>query len=120
LLDFFYLNRLIRPGGAIVIDDISMPAVNKAVKYIATFPCYTLAGSVNQRGWRRHLLNAGKLAISTILRPLTAAVGSALSSEFLEGSLIRRGSILAFDYSTMVAFQKVSEDERDATWYAYF
>jgi len=120
LLDFFYLSRLIKVGGIVVFDDTSMPAVNKAVKYISTFPCYRLVGSVSGRGWRRRLLNAGKRMIAALLLPVTAVVGKALSSEFLDGSLIRSQSIRALDYSTMVAFQKISEDQRDTTWYEYF
>ena len=120
LLDFFYLNRLIKVGGLIVIDDTSMPAVNKAAKYISTFPCYRLAGAVNRRGWRRRVLNTGKRAIAALLLPFTTVVGKAFSSEFLDGSLIRSHSIQALDYSTMVAFQKISEDLREATWYEYF
>jgi predicted O-methyltransferase YrrM len=120
LLDFFFLNRMLKVGGIIVIDDTSMPAVNKAVKYISTFPCYRLVGAINQRGWRRRLLNTGKLSISTLLSPVTAVLGGALSSEFLDGSLIRRHSIRALDYATMLAFQKLSDDDRDSTWYEYF
>lgn len=120
LLDFFYINRLIKIGGIIVVDDTNMPSVNRAVKYISTFPCYRLVGAVNQRGWRRRVLNAGKRLVATLLGPVIAIVGKPLSSEFLDGSLIRSESIRALDYSTMVAFQKICEDQRDSIWYEYF
>jgi len=120
LLDFFYINRLIKIGGIVVFDDMNMPSVNKAVRYISTFSCYRLVGAVNRRGWRRHVLNAGKRLIAALLVPVIAIFGKPLSSEFLDGSLIRSQSIRALDYSTMVAFQKISEDGRDSNWYEYF
>jgi len=42
LVDFFYLNRLIKPGGVIVFDDANWPSVNKLVNYVLNYPCYKL------------------------------------------------------------------------------
>ncbi|UCS91985.1 class I SAM-dependent methyltransferase [Echinicola marina] len=37
LLDFFYLERMIRPGGIIAIDDSNWPSIRKAISYILNF-----------------------------------------------------------------------------------
>jgi predicted O-methyltransferase YrrM len=119
LLDFFYINRLLRVGGIVVFDDVSMPAVNRVVKYVATYPCYRVVGAVNERGWRRSALNAIKLLAAYALLPLTRVTGSALSHEFLDHSLVRPGDLRRLDYATMIAFRKQSEDERGCEWYQY-
>lgn len=120
LLDFFYINRMLRVGGIVVFDDVNMPAINKVAKYVATYPCYRLVGAVNERGWQRRALNAFRLAAATLLLPFTKLAGLLLSHEFLDGSLVRPSSIKKLDYATMVAFRKETEDERDCEWYQFF
>ncbi len=40
LLDFFYMNRMVRVGGMIVFDDATWPAIAKLIRYIERYPCY--------------------------------------------------------------------------------
>ena len=120
LLDFFYLNRLVTVGGLIALDDNNIPSVNKAARYIAKYSCYRLVGTVKGRGIKRRFLNSVKLVIGAGLFPFTKLAGNALSHEFLDDSLVRPKSIRDLDDSTMVAFQKVAEDERSHFWYEYF
>jgi predicted O-methyltransferase YrrM len=120
LVDFFYLNRLLRVGGYLVFDDNNMAAINKVIRYIRTYPAYKLIGTAGQRGLQRRALNVAKLALATLVYPFTKIAGNSLSHEILDGSLIRPKSILDLDYSTMVAFQKVADDRRYCDWYKYF
>ncbi|MFA6055621.1 MAG: class I SAM-dependent methyltransferase [Thermodesulfovibrionales bacterium] len=40
LVDFFYINKMLKPGGIIVFDDIQLPSIKKVVEYVATYDCY--------------------------------------------------------------------------------
>ncbi len=42
LIDFFYLNRLTKVGGMIVIDDANWPSISKLLKYLIKYPSYEL------------------------------------------------------------------------------
>jgi len=40
MLEFFYINRMLAPGGIIVFDDVHLPALQKVLAHAATYPCY--------------------------------------------------------------------------------
>jgi predicted O-methyltransferase YrrM len=44
LVDFFYVNKMLRVGGVVVLDDASMPSVGKLVDHILTYGCYRVFG----------------------------------------------------------------------------
>jgi predicted O-methyltransferase YrrM len=118
LIDFYYLNRMLRVGGIMAIDDVNHPAVNKAVKYMYTYPCYRLVGSAGRRGGQRKLLNTAKAVLSTLLYPAVKLCGESLSHEFLDSTLVRPGMRRALDTCTMAAFEKTAEDDsRDTNWF---
>lgn len=118
LLDFYYLNRMLRVGGIMAIDDVNHPAVNKAVKYVYTYPCYRMIGSAGRRGARRKAINAAKGVLAILLYPVVKLCGDALSHEFLDSTLVRPQVRRALDTCTMVAFEKTAEDDgRDTNWF---
>lgn len=39
-IDFFYIDRILKPGGVIVFDDLCIPAVNKVFRYALTNRAY--------------------------------------------------------------------------------
>lgn len=41
-IDFFYIDRILKPGGVIVFDDLCIPAVNKVFRYALTNRAYEL------------------------------------------------------------------------------
>lgn len=47
LLDFFYINRLLRVGGVVILDDTGWPSLNRLIRYIAGYPCYRLFDCAN-------------------------------------------------------------------------
>jgi predicted O-methyltransferase YrrM len=120
LLDFFYLNRMLRVGGLIAFDDNNMAGVHKVIRYVANYPSYRLFSVANVRGTQRRILNAGKRIVGTLLWPLTRMMGDDLSHELFDDSLVHPNSIPLLDYSTMVIFKKIDEDKRGSEWYAYF
>ena len=66
LLDCFYATRLLRTGGYLVVDDILLPPVRRALAYVAAYPCY-----------RTHGLLSGNQSPTWRLRTLRALLGLA-------------------------------------------
>jgi predicted O-methyltransferase YrrM len=118
LLDFYYLNRMLKVGGILAIDDINHPAVNKAAKYIITYPCYRLIGTAGSRGRQRKALNAAKAVCSAVLAPFSRLAGESTAHEFFDTTLVRPHVRRALDTCTLAAFEKTTEDgQRDTNWF---
>jgi predicted O-methyltransferase YrrM len=107
LLDCFYATRLLRSGGYLVVDDIGLPPVRRALSYVARYPCYKTVGTL-----------AGQQSPTLRLRLLRALLGTLPAD--------RRGLLLHPDLEhrifgnrtvRMVALQKVSPDTRHWDWY---
>ena len=50
LVDFFYVNKMLRTGGIVVLDDSSMPSVGKLVDHVLTYGCYRVFAIPSGRG----------------------------------------------------------------------
>jgi predicted O-methyltransferase YrrM len=100
LLDFFYVNRLLRPGGVVVFHDTRMPSVRRVVQYVSRYPAYRRYGEARSRRgpFQSHRRGLGR-AVSFLLHA--------------GRSLVPKGP-------TAVALQKVASDERTWTWYTRF
>lgn len=48
LVDFFYLDKLIMPGGLIVFDDVIFPGIRKLLRYLSQFPDYEVTAAFPQ------------------------------------------------------------------------
>ena len=119
LIDFFYAQRLLNVGGAIVFDDVSMEAVRHVIRYVFNYPNLEMAGFVPYGGWRRKLLRGAKRGLGMTLWPLTSTLGHT-SYEFWADGIIRFGRVNAIDGCSMIAFQKTAEDERSCEWHEPF
>jgi predicted O-methyltransferase YrrM len=60
-LDLYFMTRLVRPGGLVVVDDMWMPAVRTAVAYLEKNLAATLEPDAlpNAFRWRRRRLSRG-------------------------------------------------------------
>jgi predicted O-methyltransferase YrrM len=60
-LDLYYMTRLVKPGGLVVVDDMWMPAVRTAVAYVDKNLGLTLESDALPHGfrWRRRWLSRG-------------------------------------------------------------
>lgn len=107
LLDCFYATRLLRTGGYLVVDDILLPPVRRAVNYLAQYPCYKAAGTL-----------AGGQSPTLRLRLIRALLG-VLPSKQRRGLLHPDLEHRIFGDRTvrMVALQKVHADTRNWDWY---
>jgi len=48
LVDFFYIDRMLRVGGIIALDDNDIPGVHKVCRFIATNRAYRVVGSAGE------------------------------------------------------------------------
>lgn len=97
LVDFFYVNKMLRVGGIVVFDDATYPSVGKLVDHVLTYGCYRLFATpepalpfLNARSYRL----AKRLAYHAHLKPSR--------------------------WPSAVALEKVGPDERDWKWYRAF
>ncbi|MDO9553113.1 class I SAM-dependent methyltransferase [Rhodonellum sp.] len=117
LVDFFYLEKLIRPGGIIGIDDIHLPGINKVVRYLLNYPNLELIESVpnytsRKRKFRDNILN-NFFGLIKIILP------KKYYYKVLSDKIIKSDKILGL-YSSMVFFRKIDNDKRGWNWFEPF
>lgn len=116
LVDFFYLNRLIKVGGIIVIDDCALKPINRLLRYISNYPNYSLVGTVTYEPSRKQrLLDAVKKGLSRVVAPLPKQYITGV----LDDSIVHHKPFLAGNVIT-VALRKTGPDERHWMWYEPF
>ena len=116
LLDAFYLIKMLKIGGVLVIDDVQMPAINKCLRYLHNYPCLKYkASSAGPITSSRKLFDG----LKRIVRSVSSVVPRKWRYELLDDSVLRSDNRLGLR-SSMVAFQKVAEDTREWNWWAPF
>lgn len=105
LIDLYYASRLVRTGGYIVIDDADWVGVSKAISYFAKYPCWKVVG-----GAARPLRRAMNL-ICKVAQPF---------AELLFPRWLYDYAYALGKYPSMVALQKVAEDNRSWKWFRSF
>jgi predicted O-methyltransferase YrrM len=100
LVDFFYINRMLRVGGVVIFDDANWQSISKLLRYVQHYPCY------------EYYKGAGRMSGLNIL------------SRVKEGKVpsIRRSikRLLSATRPSIVALRKVMADERSWEWYHSF
>jgi hypothetical protein len=105
LVEFYYLNRLLRLGGVIAFDDANRRSVNRVIRHALTYPAYRVYGTEGGQPTQTTVLGRGRRvlgrmpAMSGILRP------DFVSRDWDLGIL-----------GTCVAIQKIAEDKRGSGW----
>ncbi|OBF98401.1 hypothetical protein A5773_09055 [Mycobacterium sp. 852014-52450_SCH5900713] len=105
LVDLYYANRLVNVGGYIIIDDATMLSVSKAVSYFAKYPCYKVLGGTSALAIRLQNM------LAKVVRPFAETIFPMWLYDYLY-----RGA----KYPSMVALQKIAEDERNWNWFRSF
>lgn len=117
LLDAFYLIKMLKVGGVLVIDDVQMPAINKCLRYLHNYPCLQFkassAGTAITRS--RKLFDSIKGGMQLI----SGIMPQKWRSELLDDSVLRSDRKLGLR-SSMVAFKKTAEDTREWNWWKSF
>jgi len=107
LLDCFYATRLLRVGGYLVVDDVSMPSVRRAVSFLRKYPCYELHGALASRrdlSWKKQLARL-------VLGPIPRALRRRLIAPAVHDRIFDLGK------PRMVALRKATEDARGWDWH---
>jgi predicted O-methyltransferase YrrM len=105
LLDLYYASRLVKTGGHIIIDDADWISVSKAISYFAKYPCWKIVGGAAKPS--RRVVNV----LCKIARPL---------AELLFPRWLYDYTYAVGKYPSMVALQKVTEDDRNWKWFRSF
>ena len=117
LLDFFYLNRMIRVGGMIVFDDADWPSISKLLRYLSKYPAYKIVLPP------RESLKASHLTLrQQLLRFLCygARFIPQSSRKKIFSERVISGQIRETTLSSIVGLMKVAEDKRRWDWYEPF
>jgi hypothetical protein len=101
LVDCFYVTRMLRVGGIMVLDDTQpqWPALNRLIRYFAAYPCYRIFDIAN------------------------VPKASRMEADLLIGAdpqTIDWANVSAGALGTAVALQKVAEDRRRWDWWTSF
>jgi predicted O-methyltransferase YrrM len=110
MVEFYYLNRMLRVGGVIVFDDADRRSVNRVIRHALGYPAYRVYGTEkapgpirrSALGRLRHAL-ASVPAVTTIVRP----------------DVLHRDWDLGI-FGSCVAIQKIGGDHRSSGWDSAF
>lgn len=75
MVEFYYVNRLLNPGGIVVFDDANRRSVGRAIRHALTYPCYQVHAANGapppSRSWRAAVRRraASFSAAQRLLRP---------------------------------------------------
>lgn len=97
LVDFFYVNKMLDPGGVVIFDDVNMPAIARLIGHVLTYPAYRFFDAT---------------PIARAPNPFVA-----LRRRF-HG--FGRSATHSRDNPSCVALQKTDDDTRDWDWHRDF
>lgn len=108
MIDFFYIDRLLRVGGIIVLDDVNMKSIKKLCRYIITNRAYTLLDY-----WGSLKGFTPKKNIYKIIKMIMTPFINAKRLEYF----VKFG---VFHGVRCFAFRKLAEDHRHWTFHCNF
>jgi predicted O-methyltransferase YrrM len=109
MVEFYFINRMLRPGGVVVFDDADRASVNRAIRYALNYPGYE-AYSKRSSG-PAHVSLAGRAR-----RALARVPGA---DKFIRRDVLYRDWDLGV-FGSCVALRKTREDQRSSGWYRDF
>ena len=105
LLDFFYIDKMLKVGGIVVLDDGNMPSIRKLCRFIATNLSYSVVVDPSQvddkERFSRRILESA----------LAVPVCPELKKKIFKIELVERDSSLGLR-GRCIAFRKNEEDSR--------
>ncbi len=69
LIDFFYIDQMLKAGGVVVFDDVGYPSIKRACDFIITNRDYDIYDCIRLRT-NNNLSRRSKLALNRLLNPL--------------------------------------------------
>lgn len=115
LVDFFYVNRLLKVQGVVVFDDVDYPALKKLIRYISNYPCYEIISSLYCYPSGHRMRDKIAMGFSSLCKFLPKRYARRLFND----TVFRPNFPLDLNTS-MIALRKINQDERSWDWYAHF
>ena len=106
LVDFFYIDRLLRVGGVVAFDDaLSYPALRRLVRYVARNRHYRAVEAESPRplSWRRRVLGAAA-------SPLRRGWLRGTAARVLRAEVLDPDTAIGLPNAELVAFEKLADD----------
>jgi predicted O-methyltransferase YrrM len=101
LVEFYYINRLLRPGGIVLFDDAVRRGVNRVVRHALTYPAYEVFGTSEPTAAGQSMLGALRVR----------AGGSEAVQRLVRRDVLQKDWDLGI-LGRCVALRKISEDDR--------
>ena len=111
MLDFFYINRMLRVGGMVVFDDVNLDAIGKLVKYLGKYPAYELV--LPDFG----IVKTPKNRLFEIFKKMIKLFPWSIRREVFSDK-INYG--LPNQLPKFIALKKIAEDQRNHNWFEPF
>jgi predicted O-methyltransferase YrrM len=108
MVNVFYLTRLLRVGGVVVMDDCDFPGIRRVCQFMATLPCFEITET-----WGGHPKKSATPMLGRVVRTLPGA------GAILKPDVADTAGRLA-DHPHCIVFRKTKEDDRKWDWHAEF
>lgn len=108
LVDFFYIDKILKVNGIIVFDDVTFPGIRKLLRYISQFPSYQVYET-----YPSNYYNSYKEKLFSFLSKLP------LLKKLLKESILQSDFKLGIN-THCVALRKMEEDKRNWDWHKSF
>ena len=105
LVDFFFVNRMLRVGGVVVFDDVDYPSIFRVVRHVLTYPAYRLYPPPGPPAVPRSALG----------RIRSRLARDAWTAKVFHPQVLNRPWEIALA-GRMAAVRKVAEDQRRYDW----
>lgn len=108
LVDFFFIDKLLKKNGIIVFDDVTFPGIRKLLRYISQFPDYKVYDT-----YPKNQKISSKRKLLSLLKVLPK------SKWYLKENILLNDQELGIN-SHCVAIQKINDDSRNWDWHKDF
>jgi predicted O-methyltransferase YrrM len=109
MVEFYYINRMLRVGGVVAFDDADRRTVNRVIRYALNYPAYEVVPRASQ----------GVARPSVKGRVRRSVTGMPVARRIVRPDVIERDWELGI-HGSCVALRKVAGDDRSSGWYAEF
>jgi predicted O-methyltransferase YrrM len=106
MVEFYYLNRLLRVGGVIAFDDADRRSVNRVIRHALTYPAYRVYATEQEPHVPR------RTALGRLRRALASVPAV---TPIIRPDVLHRDWDLGI-FGSCVALQKVASDHRSSGW----
>lgn len=108
MVDVFYLHKILRVGGILVLDDCNFPGIRKLARFLCRHP-----------GWKLH--SSFEAYQTSVLKKILSKICHFIpfKEKLFSPDLLELDLDLGI-HAHCLAFEKVCEDERDWAWFVNF